>query len=255
MKKNIVIIGAGNVATQIAKELHQKGHNILQVYSRTIESASLLAQQVNANYTIELDKLIADADFYIFSVKDSVLEDVIASISNNRGIWIHTSGSMPMTIFKEKTSNHGVLYPLQTFNKEKDINWQEIPLFLEASDDDTYNAIWQLASALSDKIFPLSSDKRQYIHLSGVFACNFVNHMYDLANQFVTKTGLPYEVLLPLIDETSRKVHLLNPHDAQTGPAIRYDENVINKHLKLIEEQTTKEIYRLLSESIHQKHQ
>lgn len=247
----VVFIGAGNVATHLATELYQKSFDIIQVYSRTIESASALAKTVHAVPVTEISAIINDADLYIFSVKDSVLEELISQMPENKGLWLHTAGSMSLDIFSKYTSWYGVLYPFQTFSKNRDVNWSDIPIFIEASDCNTLVRLEGIAKQLSGKVLELSTDKRKYLHLTGVFACNFTNHMYALAEQILKKIDLPFEVALPLIDETAAKVHTLSPKKAQTGPAVRYDENVINKHLSLIDREQVKEIYKLISKDIY----
>ncbi|MFV0418445.1 MAG: Rossmann-like and DUF2520 domain-containing protein [Dysgonomonas sp.] len=247
----IVCLGAGNVATHLVTALYEHSIDIVQVYSRTLESASALANRVGAKPLTDLKEVVDNADIYLFSLKDSVLENVMAQIPNNSGLWIHTAGSASLNIFSNYTSRYGVLYPFQTFTKNRKINWSEIPIFVEASDNESLNTINIIAKQLSNKIFDLSSEERKYLHLTGVFACNFTNHMYTLSKQFLDKINLPFDVVLPLIDETASKIHDLSPEEAQTGPAIRYDENVINKHLSLIEDDIVKQIYKIMSDNIH----
>jgi NADP oxidoreductase coenzyme F420-dependent./Domain of unknown function (DUF2520). len=249
---NIVFIGAGRLATHLAKELHKNSHNILQIYSRTMESASLLANEVEATATNKIQDISINADLYIFSVKDSVLEELVSQIPSNKGLCVHTAGSIPMDIFKRYTDRYGVLYPFQTFSKERDLSFREIPVFIETNNEHDFQILKELSISISDKVHPLSSEKRQYIHLTGVFACNFVNHMYAISENILKDEDIPFEILLPLIDETASKVHSLSPVEAQTGPAMRYDENVINKHLALIDNPKLKSIYTLISESIYE---
>lgn len=249
----VVFIGAGNVATHLAKELYRHNFSIIQVYSRTIESAKALALQVEAATTNNPNEVITDADLYIFSLKDSVLTEIASQILPNKGLWIHTAGSMPLDILSTYTSRYGVLYPFQTFTKNRPLIWDNIPIFIEASSSDDLQELLLVAQQLSSKVVELSSEKRKYLHLTGVFACNFVNHMYALSDEILKKADLPFEIVLPLIEETCNKVHTISPKDAQTGPAIRFDENVINKHLDMIDESRTRDIYRLISESIHDK--
>ncbi|MDU1891638.1 MAG: DUF2520 domain-containing protein [Dysgonomonas sp.] len=247
----IVLLGAGNVATHLATRLYNKSFDIIQVYSRTEESALALAVKVQAIPVTDISKIADDADLYIFSLKDSILEDVASKLPQNKGIWIHTAGSLSIDIFSKYTALYGVLYPFQTFSKNRIVDWNKVPLFVEASDTDSLKSLQIIANQLSDKVAELSSDDRRYLHLTGVFACNFVNHMYALSEQFLNKVKLPFDIALPLIDETASKVHTLTPKEAQTGPAIRYDRNVIDKHLSLIEDEKVKEIYWLISENIH----
>lgn len=247
----VVFIGAGNVATHLATELYKKSFDIIQIYSRTIESASVLAKQVHAIAITDTASIINDADLYIFSVKDSVLDDIASLLPRNKGIWAHTAGSVPLDIFNKYTENYGVIYPFQTFSKNRSMDWHNIPIFIEASNANSLITIQAIARQLSYKVSELSSDNRKYIHLTGVFACNFTNHMYALSELFLKKIDLPFDLAIPLIDETASKIHSLTPDEAQTGPAIRYDKNVIDKHLEMIEDEKIKEIYRLISENIH----
>lgn len=247
----IVFIGAGNVATHLATELYKYEFNIIQVYSRSSEAAIQLASQVNAESLTDIKDVVTDADIYIFCLKDSVIEDIASQLRPNKGLWIHTSGSISLSILEKYNKVCGVIYPFQTFSKNRNIDWKETPVFIEASDNDSLHMIEAITKKLSDKVSILSSADRRYIHLTGVFACNFTNHMYTLAKQFLKKVDLPFEVALPLIDETASKVHELTPEDAQTGPAIRFDENIINRHLGMIEDERIKEIYKLISENIH----
>lgn len=247
----IVFIGAGNLATNLALELIKHSYIISQVYSRTIESAQILAQLIDSKATNNTSKIENDADLYIFSIKDSALEDLLQDIPSNNGIWVHTSGSIPMGIFEKYNKNFGVIYPFQTFSKQRRVEFSNIPVFIEANTEENYNKLYNIFSHISGKVSQLSSDKRKYIHLTGVFACNFVNHLYHISSDILKKENIPFDIVLPLIDETASKVHDMSPKDAQTGPAIRYDKNIIDKHLSLIEDSRTKEIYRLMSEDIH----
>ncbi|SHF28362.1 Rossmann-like and DUF2520 domain-containing protein [Dysgonomonas macrotermitis] len=248
----IVFIGAGRLATHLAKSLYEASHIIVQVYSRTLESASLLAGLVNSNPINKLTEIYPDADIYIFSVNDSVLEDLLNQIPENNGIWLHTAGSLPLGIFEGHNKRYGVIYPLQTFSKDRNVDFEKIPLFIEANNDPDIQLLTNLGKGISQDVYTLSSEKRQYIHLTGVFACNFVNQMYAISDTILKEEGIPFQVLLPLIDETAAKVHDLSPKEAQTGPAIRYDTNIINKHLTLIKDEKLKNIYRLISEYIHE---
>lgn len=247
----VVFVGAGNVATHLATELYQKNCDIIQVYSRTMESASALAQEIQATPITDIALIDNSADLYIFSLKDSVLEEIISQIPLNNGLWIHTAGSVPIDIFHKYTFRYGVLYPFQTFSKGREIDWQKVPVFIEANKAENIDILRNIAEKISGKVAELSSQDRKYVHLTGVFACNFTNHMYALSKLFLNHVNLPFEVSIPLIDETAAKVHLLSPEEAQTGPAVRYDENIINKHLDLIEDENIRQIYKLISENIY----
>ncbi|WP_418697600.1 Rossmann-like and DUF2520 domain-containing protein [Bacteroides sp.] len=251
---SVVFIGAGNLATNLAKALYRKGFRIEQIYSRTEESAQGLAQLVEAGYTTELSAIVEDAQLYIVSLKDAafvqLLPDMVAG--KDKALWVHTAGSIPMSIWAGQVERYGVFYPMQTFSKQREVDFREIPVFIESNSEADTQLLKDIASVLSGKVYEAISEQRKSLHLAAVFTCNFTNHMYVLAAELLKKYQLPFDVMLPLIDETARKVHELQPLAAQTGPAIRYDENVINEHLRMLaDEPEAQELYRLISESIH----
>lgn len=246
----ITMIGAGNVATHITLALAEKGHTILQVWSRTAEHARKLAERVGAASLTELGEIFTDADLYLFCVKDDALPQVITAMPETGGIWVHTAGSLPMELFATQKSDYGVIYPLQTFSRNRELSFQEIPLFIEGSTPANAAMLEQLAQALSHNVYRLPGDKRKKLHLAAVFACNFVNHLYALSAEILNEEELPFDVLLPLIAETAAKVREMAPVAAQTGPALRGDEKVMQQHLDQIVDPHVREIYRLLSGSI-----
>lgn len=251
-------IGAGNLATRLGIALKEAGHDAVQVYSRTMESASALAAHLGCPATDDVDRVDTTADVYIFSVKDSVLERLIGKIAPRVGgaLCLHTSGSMPSDVFREQAEHYGVLYPMQTFSRSREVCFREIPCFVEASDAESLRMVRALALSVSDRVEEMSSSRRACLHVAAVFACNFVNHCYALSAELLGRQGIPFDVMLPLIDETARKVHRLSPRAAQTGPAVRYDENVIGHHLRMLEgEEGMREIYEVMSRSIHRSAQ
>ena len=255
---SIVFIGAGNLATNLAKALYDNGFRIIQVYSRTEESARALAQVVEATYTTDLSSVVTDAQLYIVSLKDAafvqLLPEIVAGKEN--ALWVHTAGSIPMDVWADKVNRYGVLYPMQTFSKQRVVDFQHIPIFVESNSEADTRFLKAVASVLSKQVYEATSEQRKNLHLAAVFTCNFTNHMYALAADLLEKYNLPFDVMLPLIDETARKVHELTPHEAQTGPAVRYDENVISNHLAMLADSPAlQEIYKLMSKSIHEHHQ
>lgn len=249
----VVFIGAGNLATCLSLEMLRCGFDILQVYSRTEESASILARKLGCQWTKSAKKILPDADVYVFSVKDDALPKVIKAMKPNNGLWIHTSGSTPIDVFKGFAENYGVLYPLQTFSKMREMDFSQIPIFIEANSISSAKQLEQIAAALSENVRFLPSAKRKYLHLAAVFACNFTNHVYSIAERILDEHEMPVDVLLPLIDETAYKVHQMPPIVAQTGPAIRYDKKIINYQLSLLEDSDLKTIYKTMSKSIHKE--
>jgi len=250
----IVLIGAGNLATQLAHQLVRKGFCISQVYSQTTLSAQTLADSINANYTISVDEIDKNADLYICALKDDALPEVLSRLKEIKGVIVHTAGSVDIAVFERKFKQFGVFYPLQTFSKTREVAFGNIPIFVEASDSETLQYLKDIAFCISKKVYEANSYQRKMLHLSAVFACNFVNHLYVQADEIVKKSGFDFDVLLPLIDETAQKVHSLNPIGAQTGPAVRFDETIMQKHLSLLENDKDKElIYKLISNNIHEK--
>lgn len=250
----IVLIGAGNLATHLGKALHAAGHDMVQVFSRTMQSAETLASLLDAEPLTDMAQVRDDADVYIFSVKDSALEQLISQLcGGEKKVFLHTAGSMPMSVFREKALHYGVLYPMQAFSKQREVDFSIIPCFIEANDEFALKQIEGLAGQISHRVYQLSSEDRKYLHLSAVFACNFANHCYAASQELLQQHGIPFDVMLPLIDETAAKVHGMTPKEAQTGPAVRYDENVIGKQIRLLENQPYfQKIYDCMSKSIHE---
>lgn len=250
----IILVGAGNLATHLGKALLAAGHDILQVYSRTLEAANVLANLAGGAAVNDIDSVRDDADLYILSVKDSALGELIPRLCKGKEnkVFLHTAGSMPMDVFQGMALHYGVLYPMQTFSKRREVHFREIPCFIEANDQYAHDMVEHLAKELSDRVYELSSQDRKYLHLSAVFACNFVNHCYAISEDILSKHGIPFDVMLPLIDETASKVHELSPKEAQTGPAVRYDENVIRSQSSLLRDNPfLKDIYERMSMNIH----
>ena len=224
----VIFLGSGNLATRLSLEMHRKGIRIGQVYSHTPENAQQLAALLGCPWTTDPEAVETDADLYVFSLKDTVLVDVIARVRPNDGLWVHTAGSMPMDVFSGHTANYGVLYPMQTFSKTREVDFSVIPFFLEANTSENAGKLQQLAEKLSENVRFLSSDQRKCLHLAAVFACNFTNHIYALAVKLLQEQDIPANVLLPLIDETAAKIHTMSPKVAQTGPAIPGKNRWIN---------------------------
>lgn len=251
----IVFIGAGNLATNLAKALYRKGFRIVQVYSRTEASARSLAEVVEAEFTTDLNEINLSARLYIVSLKDSAFIELLPAITVGKKkdtLLVHTAGSLPLSIWEETGVEHyGVFYPMQTFSKQREVDFREIPFFIEASSAEDTELLKAVAASLSERVYEADSEQRKSLHLAAVFTCNFTNHMYALAAELLEKYHLPFDVMLPLIDETARKVHALQPKSAQTGPAIRYDENIINDHLGMLsDDPEMQKLYELISHSI-----
>ncbi|MDX2301376.1 MAG: DUF2520 domain-containing protein [Microscillaceae bacterium] len=246
-------LGAGNVAWHLTQNLEQKGCIIDEVYSRNLAHARMLAQQLgHATATDSLDFWASEADLFILAVTDDALEEVIRSMKvSPSAILVHTSGSQSMGVFDALPNPHGVFYPLQTFSKNKPIDFSEVPFCLEASDEDTFALLYQMATVLSTKVYTVDSEQRKKLHLAAVFACNFSNHLMALAEVILHRENLDFDMLRPLIKETMEKALSIKPQEAQTGPAYRNDRQIMEAHIRLLAGHPfEQEIYRLISQSI-----
>lgn len=252
--KKIVLIGAGNVAHHLAPALLKAGINLCQIYSRTIESARELGIKTGITYTSDIFAIYPDCDIYIFCVSDDALPSLLKSIRvNKNALILHTSGSLPMDIFKSFATCYGVLYPLQTFTRKRNFDFSEIPLCIEASTPAILEEIRKLAGLLSVRVEEISSVKRKTLHLAAVFANNFVNHFYGISEKILEKEDLDFSLLRPLIFETAHKVMLMSPGNAQTGPARRGDESILNMHKALLKDnRKLLNLYTLMSDSIRE---
>jgi predicted short-subunit dehydrogenase-like oxidoreductase (DUF2520 family) len=248
---NIILIGSGNVATQLGLALKKSGHNIVQVYSRTNGTARALALKLRAQPITRLKQLSDKADLYIIAIKDDAVPKLIQQLTLKKKFVVHTSGSLPMNILKRVSSNYGVLYPLQTLSKSKTISFSTVPLCIEANTKANEKQLNTIAHAISKQVHSVNSEKRKVLHLAAVFACNFTNHMYAIANKLLGKNKLPFELLLPLIQETADKVKHGSPVQMQTGPAARNDKSIMKMHLNMLsKEKRTKKLYKSISQSI-----
>lgn len=255
MSQRIVFIGAGNLATRLSLEFKQRGYSVEQIYSRTESSASALGNLLGTAYTSSVEDVIPDADVYFIALKDSALDEVLPRIKINNRLIVHCSGSMPISVLSAYSENYGVFYPLQTFTKERYVDFRQIPVFVEASSAEVEKQLLQLAEDISGKAAVMESESRLYLHVAAVFACNFVNHFYTVSTEVLKLKDIHFDVLHPLIAETTAKATELLPANVQTGPAVRYDRNIINKHLELLGSfPQYQELYKLVSESIHQYH-
>ena len=250
MIKKVVIIGAGNVATHLSKAIKNAGFQILQIVSRTENSARALGTLLGVPFTSSEGELNKEADLYIVSVKDDAITEALRTFTPpTDALIVHTAGSVSMEILKDFSSNIGIFYPLQTFSKAKDVDFSQIPLYIEANNKDKENELLLFASTFSTRAKLVNSENRAKVHLAAVFACNFTNNLYSIASEILEKAGLTFEDMIPLITETTEKIKSIPPRKAQTGPAIRRDSKVIEKQLNALEGRE-KEIYKLITESI-----
>jgi len=247
----VSFIGAGNVATHLAKACASNGIQIKEIYSRSIENANSLADQCNAQSINKLEQLSTDIDFIILSVSDNALPEISSNLNRINVPVVHTSGSTSIVVLKSEHHSYGVLYPLQTFSKNKVVNIAEVPFFLETSSDELNSTLLKFCSMLGANANQADSNQRMNLHIAALFACNFSNHMYAIAEELMQKNKLDFELLKPLIQETALKIQSLSPKSAQTGPASRKDSTTIDKHLAALQsEKRLFELYKAISEDI-----
>jgi len=252
----IVCIGAGNLAWHLTQELIRAGNSVLQIYSRQEVKARALATKLNANHTDDLRKIVSGADLYVFAVADSALselnlnKDLKKTIANQ--LCVHTSGSINLKVIENLSSKIGVFYPLQTFSTEVNVNFKEIPICVEANTLESQELLMKLATTISAKVSSINSEQRAQIHLAAVFACNFTNHLYAIAEGILTQKDIDFDLLKPLIKVTTEKaLSAVSPADVQTGPAIRDDKATLEQQQQALEGHPELQlIYNKISESI-----
>ena len=248
MKKkieSIVFIGAGNVATHLANEL-SKHLSIKGILSKNDVSAKLLAEKLQTNFISNINE-IPSCDLVLICTNDGSIASIEDELPEHFNV-AYTSGSIELN-FQTKRKNYGVFYPLQTFSKDRKIDLSIVPFLIEATNDSFQESLFELAQTVSNSVSLVSSFERKHLHVSAVFINNFTNHLAEIAQEYTIQQNLKWEYLLPLIQETTAKIIEIGPKNAQTGPAKRNDQIVINEHLSMLDG-FPKEIYKLLSESI-----
>ncbi|WP_435625482.1 Rossmann-like and DUF2520 domain-containing protein [Flagellimonas sp.] len=243
---SVVILGTGNVAENLIHALyHSKQAHLLQIVGR--KQHALNKYTGKAKITSNFEN-IEDADIYIIAVSDSAIQMVAEKLLGKQGLVVHTSGATSMHSIS--SVNKGVFYPLQTFTKERILDFTNIPICVEASNNQGLELLHKLGTSISSQVHEISSEQREKLHLAAVFANNFSNHLFHISEMVCAKEGLSFELLKPLILETVQKLESLSPYKAQTGPARRKDIPSMEKHLELLPDEEHKKLYTLLSEAI-----
>ena len=243
----VCIIGSGNVAQHLIKAFAKSDQiAITQVFSRHKDTVASL---------IESDKItddlttLAKADLYIIAISDDVIGNISSKFSFTNQLVVHTSGSVSMNDLNTK-NRKGVFYPLQTFSKNKEVDFKIIPICLEAENDNDFKLLEKVARSISDSVYSIDSEQRKALHIAAVFVNNFVNHLYQIGDTICKENKIPFEILKPLIQETAQKIISLSPENAQTGPAKRNDTNTIAAHSSFLTDENQKNLYTILTQSI-----
>lgn len=241
----IVIIGSGNVAYHLAKAFVLNNISLAQIFGRNEKDLEKIGTELQIPYSTER---LEDADLYLICVSDNSVEDVSSIITKKNALVAHTSGSLPKEILAGEYRKAS-FYPLQTFSKSKDLDYEKIPFFIETENEEDKKLLFELASKVSKNVMESNHEKRRYIHLTAVFACNFVNHLFSKAKEISDSQGIPFDYFLPIIDETVQKIHEIDPKLAQTGPAVRNDLRVLELHEQMLKDESL-EIYKTINHSI-----
>lgn len=247
----LVLIGSGNVAWHFGHALKNAGIRIVQVISRSYESGQELAGELGTISSTDFSLELPESDFIIVAVKDSVLVEVLQQMHLTEAIILHTSGSLGIDIFRADQKRCGVLYPFQTLTKGMHVDFDKIPMCIEASDNLSLARIKSLAGMISGNVQELTTEQRRILHISGVFLNNFTNHLIAQTVDFLNRNNLDKTLVMPLLEETINKLKQTSPYDAQTGLARRNDFEVIHKHLEILSvEPQLKKLYAMLTDSI-----
>ena len=248
----VTLIGSGNVATWMAQRLQSSSRfPVTQVYSRKLENAQRLAELSGAQAIDDLKALNSDNQIFIFALADNAYETVLPQLPFRLPAAFMTSGTVSCQCLKDYADHYGVIYPLQTFTKTQDMSELEVPLCLESEFAGDHKVLmWELARELSPTCHEVSETQRAQMHVAAVFACNFSNAMYQVAYKLLEERGLPFEILLPVLRQTVEKVSQMTPMEAQTGPAVRGDLNVMQAQMEELEDGQLRELYRIMSDLI-----
>lgn len=250
--RNIVLIGAGNVAYSLGRAFKHSDNRLIKLIARTEEKAERLAFELGCPYSTDFNSIPDHADIVIIAVSDDAIAAVARQFHCPGVVVVHTSGSMPMDTLGDCSDRLGVFYPLQTMHRNVEINMRQVPFCIEGNSNWTAGILMELASTLSDNVQLIDEQQRRMVHLAAVFACNFSNHCYTLADELLTSSGLSLDILRPLIRQTADNAQKGSPVDLQTGPAKRGDTQVLKEHLEKLNEMSAEfqDVYRSLSTGI-----
>lgn len=245
----ISILGSGKVAHHLIGSILESDQLTLQqIYARNTNSVTDLVPE---NRVVNDIKALKPADIFIIAVSDISIEEVSKQIQTPNQFVVHTSGTIPMSAIQQERK--GVMYMLQSFSKDKELDFSSIPFCIEANHKEDFQLLEKIAVSFSERVYKISSEQRKAIHLAAVFVNNFSNHMFTMGEDICKEYQVPFEILKPLILETANKIMHLSPFEAQTGPASRGDKNTINQHLEMLTDPTKKEIYQLITKSIQNR--
>ena len=249
----IIIIGSGNVAQHLIfafEQAKKEGGTIELIQAFTRKRETLVHLLDFDRIATEFSDLL-EADLYIVAVSDDAISEVVSQLPFKNSLVVHTSGSVPLTALNEE-NRKGVFYPLQTFTKNKLVDFSSIPICLESENATDFQLLDKVAKSISNSVFAINTEQRKALHVAAVFVNNFTNHLYQIGNEICDENHVPFDILKPLIAETANKIMMLSPIDAQTGPAKRNDKATIDAHEQFISNENQLTIYKILTQSIQE---
>jgi predicted short-subunit dehydrogenase-like oxidoreductase (DUF2520 family) len=236
----------------MGRKIYRSGHIINQVYSKTPGHAAHLAEQLDTTAVSSVAEIDLNADLYILAVSDSVLYGVHEWLQLGEKLVAHTAGSVPMDVLNRVSANYGILYPLQTLRKELNTN-TTLPILVDASDEWNRAKLYGFAQSFADSVAYANDEERSKLHLAAVISNNFSNYLFALAEDYCEKEGVEFKMIVPLLEETVKRLATASAAATQTGPAIRRDEKTIGKHLEMLANYPElKRFYEIFSEAIMQ---
>lgn len=249
--KSLSIIGAGNIGWHLGIAFRRSGLHIKSIISRDRRKGEELAVRIGASYVDSIECIESIPDVFVICVQDKEIKGIVDVLKEKEIPLLHVSGSTSIDVFSFCKSEYGVIYPLQTFTRGVEMTYEDIPFLLEASSSVFMNCLEDLAARVTNKILHIHSKQRLKIHVAAVYACNFSNHMAAIAEKILKEEGLNLELIRPLMGQTFEKLSTKSPLKVQTGPAVRNDEETIQKHIKALTEYASeKELYELISQQI-----
>ena len=255
MRETIFLIGAGNVGYHLGRHLVDRGCRVTGVFSRSIEKSQALSRRTGIPPCHTFNEVDPTADLYLLAVSDTAIAPVARSLFQlgiRDKLLVHTSGATPSSALRPYSTRYGVFYPLQTFSRERAIDFSKIPLCVHANRPEDEAMLIRLGEQLSETAYRIDDRQRAVLHVAAVFVNNFPNHLFQIGYDILEQASLPFDLLRPLIEETAAKVQAHHPADMQTGPAVRSDQTTVDRHLAYLENQPQlRELYRLLTRHIN----
>lgn len=238
----------------MGRRLKSKGILIHQVINRSPEQAQRLAVALQCPWSDKMEDIYPDTDWVLMAVRDDAISEVAAALSAfiPDALVTHTSGATPGAVLSPFFHRFGVFYPLQTFSMERTPIWSKIPFCVDAPSESDVLFLRKIAKTIGNLVYRVTDTQRAQLHVAAVFANNFANHCFSIAEQILSQHDLPFEMLYPLMEETLAKALLDAPSVMQTGPAIRGDKDTIKRHLQLLSQiPEWSALYLLISKNIN----